>query len=266
MMNINESENMKEVERKPFSSESMRVRCPHCRKLYMVQFADVQESKPRFECVQCRTRFWLSLPDMDLNSELTGIPVQVKETPQNARKVDKREFDASKAEPCPKCFKLVQPGQAECQHCGVLIGKMKELTFQEGGPQHSPALAAGWKKLLGNYGDEAIHREFLRLAQTENSLPYAAAQYGQLLKLMPSDETTEKRIREINALALTMVPPKQANPRSSIYARVWQVPLLGAVVMMAVGMMVPVFRNMVGVGAAVFFVALALQIQLRHRN
>ena len=68
-----------EMERTPYVSESLRVRCPECRKLYMVQFGDIGEAKPRFECVQCRTRFWLSLPEMDLSRELTGIPLQVKE-------------------------------------------------------------------------------------------------------------------------------------------------------------------------------------------
>jgi hypothetical protein len=62
----------------------MRVRCPHCRKLYLVQFADVKESKPKFECIQCRSKFWLSLPDMDLSAEITGIPVHVKDVPRPA--------------------------------------------------------------------------------------------------------------------------------------------------------------------------------------
>src|ERR1035437_9843573 len=101
-MDTMEEKEMKELERKPYSSESMRVRCPHCRKLYMVQFNDIKEAKPRFECVQCNHRFWVSMPDMDLSKELTGIPVQFKEAPpQKTKKAD----PALASEPCPKCFK-----------------------------------------------------------------------------------------------------------------------------------------------------------------
>src|SRR5258708_4496219 len=141
---------MNEMERKPYSSESMRVRCPHCRKLYLVQFNDVKEAKPRFECVQCHERFWLSLPDMDLSAELQGLPVKMKEVPQaQVKRPD--ALTAKSTEPCPKCFKIVQTGTPECPHCGVLINKMKELAFAEDGMPRSEALATAWKKVLANY-------------------------------------------------------------------------------------------------------------------
>ena len=264
MMISKESDLMKELERKPYSSEAMRVRCPHCRKLYLVQFTDVQESKPRFECVQCRTRFWLSLADMDLSNEVVGLPVQLKEAPQ--KKPVPSSAPAAQTETCPKCFKMIRPGLNECNHCGVLLSKMKELTFQEDGPAHSKVLAAHWQKLVGAYDNETLHDEFLLMAQREGHLPYAAAQYGQMLKLMPADETTMKRVRAVNTLASNLVPSVDKSRRRKIFGRLWQMPLVAAVMMMLFGMVLPVFRNMVGVGAALLFVALAMQIQFRPRG
>ena len=176
---------MNELERKPYSSESLRVRCPHCRKLYLVQYNDVKEAKPRFECIQCHDRFWLSLPEMDINSELMGLPLQVKEIPQKSKRVV--DPSAKPTEPCPKCFKLIHAGSSECSHCGVLISKAKELAFQEDRPAHSETLGQAWKNVIANYGDETVHSDFLRIAQRESNLPFAAIQYGQMQKLMPGD-------------------------------------------------------------------------------
>jgi hypothetical protein len=264
-----EKTNMNELERKPYSSESMRVRCPHCRKLYLVQYADVKEARPRFECVQCHERFWLSMPDTDVATELTGIPVQMKEAPPAVIKAKRVVAVNKNSEPCPKCFKLISAGTSECPHCGVLIQKMKDLAFTENTVPHSDGLATAWKKVVADYATDATHAEFLRLCQREQNLAFAAGQYGQMQKLMPSDETTRKRISEVQALASVMVPRSSRARGAKLGgdpSRLWQIPLMASVLMMIVGVFVPVFRNMVGVGAAFFFLALAFQIQFRRRE
>lgn len=249
------------LERTPYTSESFRVRCPHCRKLYLVQFNDVQEAKPRFECVQCHSRFWLSLPDMDLSAELTGIPLQVKEVPAKP----KPQAPAVDLEPCPKCFKTNPTGSTECQHCGIMISKAKGLDF-ENYPARSTQLEGAWKKVVADYGDEAAHQEFIRASVNEQNIPYAAAQYGQMQKLMPTDDITKKRIREIQALGDTLMPPREAKKPGFYYPRLWQIPLLGAAILIIVGMVLPMFRQIVGVGAAFLFLGVAMQIQLRKRE
>lgn len=258
-------ESMKELERKPYSSEAMRVRCPHCRKLYLVQFADVKESKPKFECIQCRSRFWLSLTDMDLSSEIIGLPIHVKEAPRTRPVV--QDPNAAK-EPCPKCFKPNAVGAIECSSCGVIIAKAKEgLAFIEGVPR-SDTLALLWKKVVGDYATDATHHEFLRACQKENNLVYASAQYGQMLKLMPADETTRQRVQEVLSLGSAPIEEKTTGffkRARTHYSKLWQVPLFGAALMIIVGLAVPVFRNLIGVGAAFLFLAAAFQIQFRRR-
>ncbi len=250
-----------DMERTPYSAESFRVRCPHCNKLYLVQFHDIQEAKPRFECVQCHSRFWLSLPDMDLSNELQGIPLQVKEVPQ------KPKAPVKETEPCPKCFKLVALHANECKHCGVMLGKARAgLDFVDNIPQRSGTLESAWRRVMADYGDEASHTEFIRMSQTERNLPYAAAQYGQMLKLMPTDEVTKQRISEIQNLGNVMMPARAEKRSGYMYPRLWQIPLLGATILIVVGMVLPMFRNIVGVGAAFLFLGIAMQLQLRRRN
>ncbi|MBX3022032.1 MAG: hypothetical protein KF799_10180 [Bdellovibrionales bacterium] len=253
-----------EMERTPLTApETLRVRCPHCRKLYLVQFSDIQEAKPRFECVQCRTRFWMSLPEMDLTGEVMGLPLQVKETPVKAK------APIIKKEPCPKCFKPIEMGRNECPSCGVLVEKYRsQMEFSEHGiPPHSSHLATLWKGLVGDYGNEGLHTEFLRVCQRERNLAYAAAQYSQMQKLMPQDEITSKRLREVQALAMTYLPPRALGTRAPrMYPRLWQIPLMAATLVIIVGMIAPVFRNMVGIGAALLFLAAALQFQMRRRD
>lgn len=260
---------MNEMERTPYSTtESLRVRCPHCRKLYLVQFTDIQESKPRFECVQCHSRFWLSLPDMDLSGEIFGIPENVKEAPSRPKTIDKNATPKREMEPCPKCFKLNEHGAKECQHCGVVIDKYKAThDFTEPMPMHSRTLEHIWKKVIADYGNESLHADFMRACNKERNLAYAGAVYSQMQKLMPTDETTTKRLREIQALGSIMLPTSDNRKSSSrLYPRLWQVPLIGASLLIVVGLVLPVARNMVGVGAAFLFIAIAINFQLRSRD
>lgn len=256
---------MNEMERMPnFSSaESLRVRCPNCRKLYLVQYADIQEAKPRFECVQCHTRFWLALGDMDFKSEIFGIPVQQKAPPPAPRaRVSER-----KESPCPKCFKLNATGATECEHCGVVIEKYRgSLDFTEPVPTHSRTLEQLWRRVIADYPNPEIHNEFIRACQRENNLAFAGAQYAQMRKLMPTDEETSRRLKEIQAQGAVLMPPLSEKPVQRIYPRLWQVPLFVSTVMITVGSALPVFRNMVGVGAAILFIAVAMHLQMRRRH
>lgn len=208
------------------ATDSLRVRCPSCRKLYMVQFSDIKEARPRFECVQCHSRFWLSLPDMDLGNELAGIPMQVKETPSSPRPVMAK---------------------------GIVA------------PTHSSGLAIAWQKVVADFADDRAHDDFIRTAMRERNLAFAGFQYGQMLKLMPSDETTRKRVGEIQALGGQLMPPRpEERPPRMFSRRLLQLPLALASVMIVMGLLIPFFRNLVGVGAALLFLAIALQWQFRR--
>lgn len=257
---------IREMERTPISSpESLRVRCPHCRKLYLVQFSDIQEAKPRFECAACHDRFWISLAEMDFSTEVDGLPVQVKEPPKIKKEIPPVSVPGAvvESDPCPKCFKLTPSGLAECIHCEVVIAKArKDLSIEEPLPPHSAHLEKLWQAVISAYDSVAAHDEFFRAAQSEGNLGYAAALYGQMLKLMPMDEVTQSRVAQIKAVGSTMLPPREPSEERFVrkaFSRLWLLPLLGGVICLGVGMALPAFRNIAGVGAAFLFLAVAMR-------
>jgi hypothetical protein len=262
------------LESKRSGADSLRVRCPHCRKLYLVQYADIHEAKPRFECVQCHNRFWLSIADIDVQSEIMGIPIQLKEAPPRL-KASREVMEAFKGptEPCPKCDKLNPKDSRECVHCGVLMERHREVVKEAEKPalfRVSPRLENFWQRVLADYTNETLHRDFINACQKENNLIYAASQYAQMQKVMPSDEMASRRIREVQGLAMSFVPEaeKRGEERGYLrgYFRLWQIPLLGAAVLIITGLALPPFRNMAGVGAAFLFLAIALQLQFYKRS
>jgi hypothetical protein len=220
-----------EVERIPYSSttESLRVRCPSCRKLYLVKYADIQEAKPRFECVQCHSRFWLPLADIDLNGEVSGIPIQLRESPLalRSRPVEHKEPEST--------------------------------------PAHSRTLEQLWRRVIADYPNRELHSEFIRACQRERNLGYAGAQYSQMRKLMPTDEETGRRLKEIQALGSVAMSSVLEKAARRVYPRLWQVPLLVSTIMIVIGSALPVFRNMIGVGAAILFVGVAMHLHFRGR-
>lgn len=255
---------MRDMERMPISTppESLRVRCPHCRKLYLVQYSDIQESKPRFECEECHDRFWISLPDMDFSVEVDGLPVSMKEAPASARTRMPDLGVGSATEECPKCHKLTPKFAPECVHCGVVISKTrKALTFRENLPTHSVRLEQLWHRVIGAYDNAGVHDEFISAAESEKALPYAAALYGQMQKLMPMDETTLSRLKQIEVMASAMIPTPE--PKGARHpwrgSRLWQFPLLAGVILLGVGMSSAAMRNIAGVGAAFIFMAVVMR-------
>ncbi len=255
---------MRDMERTPISTppESMRVRCPHCRKLYLVQYTDIQESKPRFECVECHDRFWISLADMDFSVEVDGLPLSMKEAPTIARGRGS-ETGSLATEECPKCHKLTPRFASDCVHCGVVLSKTrKSLTFRENLPPHSPRLEGLWHKVIGAYDDINVHDEFIAAAESEKALPYAAALYAQMKKLMPVDETTLGRLKQIEAMGAAMAPTPEA-VKSDVHpwraSRLWQFPLFLGVLLLIVGLSAPAMRNIAGLGAAFIFMAVVMR-------
>lgn len=237
-----------------FTSESLRVRCPHCRKLYLVQRADIRETRPRFECVQCRERFWLSVEDITGREEIVGLPLQVKESPK-----------PQKVEACPKCRATIAVGSLECGSCGVVISKWKAARSSKASPiPASETLHREWQKVIDGFGSATTHDDFIASCRRDKNLPFAAQQYANLLQVLPGDEQIQQRIREIENLALAQVAVTEKKMGLRM-PTLWQWPLIIGGLMILLGLALPLFRNMVGAGAAVIFVSLALRWQFGPR-
>ncbi len=216
-------------------SETFRVRCPSCRKLYLVQFSDIQEAKPRFECIQCHSRFWLPLEDLGVSGEISGIPIQFKESPRKVQSSAPRVV--------------------------------------EKGPETEVArpLKEKWQKVLGNYGDLVQHEEFIAICQRENDLAFAARMYGSMKQLMPSDEQTQSCLKKLAAIGTVQVemaarPHTPSFKRRKSRIRITHLPYLLGAGLVVFGLITPMFRNIAGLGAALLFASIAAHLQFRRKS
>lgn len=58
------------------SPDRLRVRCPECFKPYNIEVAEIREAKPRFECVSCRSQFWIDFAEaLNHPSDIIGFLV-----------------------------------------------------------------------------------------------------------------------------------------------------------------------------------------------
>jgi hypothetical protein len=138
---------------------------------------------------------------------------------------------------------------------------VKELEFKEPVPLHSPHLTALWQAVIAAYEIPIKHDDFIRACHVEGNLQYAAALYTQMLKLMPSDEVSVKRLEQVKVLA-GIANPLESKAISALLrssSRLWQIPLAGGVICLVVGLALPAFRNIAGVGAAFLFLAMAMR-------
>lgn len=246
-------------------SQTVKVRCPQCFKLYAVKALEIHETKPKFECHQCKTRFWLAYPECLEQPEVMGFPVEWLET-QLSRSVSSAPQSAIKTEKCPKCQIEHMAGQKECFHCGLIFEKYqaKEENRVNLLPPAHPDLSKHWGRVLEGYESETRHLQFLKDCQKKKGLDYASYQYGRILEINPSDERAQAMKDMILALTQTQLEttPTQKSAPEKIKAkwpRVSTVAMLIGFALIMVGFSSPQFKNLIGFGAAVLFLSLAIR-------
>lgn len=189
---------------------------------------EIHDPRPKFECVSCHTRFWVPYPECVGQTEIIAFPITWLQ--QGETTAEQKEA------PAP----LGLPSQSE----------LKKL----------------WDKVIAHYSDQESHNEFLRMAQMTGELLFASQQYQKMLQLNGDDDIARQMLERV--VALTTVP----GPRTNI--NIWYslrhqlgisgLLILASVVMMLAGWLLPLLRNLVGVGAALFFLMLTIRIYLRR--
>ena len=258
--------------------DTVKVRCPKCYQPYKIFASDIKESRPKFQCKSCESRFWLPFPEALNRSEQIGFPVSwLGVKAEDSQHQDKliaadEQLDRPFEKTCPNCKKRHAIDLKECPHCGVIAKKAEDFEkFKIDGVQSTAKMRELWKNIHDNFENEDGHLEFLMEAERERCLEYASVKYSEIEEAMGPDPIVEKMKSRISALKgqVGVVRPrvesrvkKTVKPKRT-WIRFSNFILLVAVVVCGVGMSIPGGQNMVGVGAAIAFFSLALRMLQR---
>lgn len=269
----------------------LRVRCPHCYKLYSVSSDEVHEARPKFECTDCHGRFWIAYAEsLEHASGVIGFPLEEKSSPNT----QKNSEPATKPFACPKCGEAYAGGDRECTRCGVFFDKFSAGEVKRTEPSSSPELKDLWETALNEYDNFERHRQFLVYAQAEGNLEFALSKYDLILSSCPTDNVAMQARTEAKALLVARAEARmpipgvatsypatskrvselsgQRMPISSVFAHIpLRIPgvrfstliMFMCGVVIAMGLFVPGLRNLVGFGSSILFFILALRYYFR---
>lgn len=262
-------ENTPVTEPKLETNSTIHVRCPDCYKLFAVNSSEIVDSKPRFKCTDCQTLFWIPYPESLNQQEILGFRLEWLEAPETP---PTGEFL------CPKCQTPYSAGQAECHSCGIVFDKLKINDDPSPEIQSSPEIKDLWERVIQDYDKGEVHQKFVHRCQKEGCLDVAAAHYGQILSAHPGDERARKMSEQVRLLveAHYTFPLKEREEASRVESSAHshrerdrrRLPLFALVLvlsalLMGAGFAIPELRNLVGFGASMLFLALALRYYIR---
>lgn len=251
----------------------IKVRCPECLKLYAIDPEEIKSTKPKFQCLQCKTKFWLAYPESLGQDEIIGIRwTKIHETTFVSPNATDHEGVAESTEialkpsmdPCPQCHQLILRGISECPKCGVLIQRFLSLKkLREEEEQGFPAsreLRRIWTEVIDRYDDKKVHQDFIHACQNERNLAYAARQYGKILSALPSDEmglTMRDQIVALTQLSVNTHGKSDKPRKEKAFWNFTSFIIFFSTILIVVGLFLEPLRNMVGVGVAIIFFTLA---------
>ncbi|RME16746.1 MAG: hypothetical protein D6797_03910 [Bdellovibrio sp.] len=251
--------------------EGVQVRCPKCFKLYVVPVHALKDKQTQFTCLKCQEGFWLPYPECLEQKALIGLPLEwleknkepsvSKESVETAPETSSSNLLEAPFR-CPQCGRPSEPAQKECGYCGVVFEKLKSRDKEEE-PSASLELKKLWQSLLEDYNNEQRHEAFLEQALRENALEFAAYKYRGILDSCGEDTLAKKFLNQIEAL--TLVRPEMQNlykkpSRKPRRFFTWTSLIIALSTFLVVfGYWVPQMRNLMGLGASILFITLALK-------
>jgi predicted nucleic acid-binding Zn-ribbon protein len=267
-------ENLRGGDEQP--KEQLKIRCPDCLKLYTVKSAEIHEARPRFQCVDCQTQFWISFSEaIASGEEIMGFPLDwLGESSARDKKIHS-EISA-KAFSCPKCGQAYASGDTECVKCGVVFLRFKDTARpSQDDVRASVEVRELWEAVLADYDNFEKHQIFINAAIADRSLPYAAGQYARILEVCPQDVSAQKAQKEITSMAFAGFESNVVRSEPAVSGlfsgldfsfrkiRLTTYIMFMCGVVIAMGILLPHQRNLVGVGTAVMFFILALRYYFR---
>lgn len=269
-----------------------QMRCPKCRKLYSVQGEQMRSaSLPlKFECLvpTCKTRYYAELTNAEIIDgvktwEIEVPPAKEPATPPQPERpvitvrtaIEKAPVTAEMK--CPKCGTRNAISAAECKTCGIVFAKAKSL-FRQEKPENEGItgeislagrreLAELWENVMANYEDQERHDRFVRACYEAHCLPYASHKYSRILSASPNEEIAKAMRKRIIALASHKFETRGEKPSFKI-----RMPGLNSLVLilgsttMAMGLMLPGFQNLTGLGLSAVLLAIGVRFFIRRQQ
>jgi len=270
-----------------------QMRCPKCRKLYSVQGEQMRSASAplKFQCLvsTCKVRYYAELVDAEA---IDGIRTWEMETPLQAPVPPASQPNKDKPAPatraavekapvtaemkCPKCGTRNAISAAECKVCGIVFAKAKALFRQEKPEAEGITgeislagrreLAELWDNVMTDYEDLDRHERFVRACYEAGCLPYASHKYSRILSATPNEEIAKAMRKRIVALASHKLESRSKSgfkmPMPGLNSLIL---ILGATVM-AIGFLLPGFKNLTGLGLSAVLLAIGMRIFIRRQE
>ncbi|MDP3503343.1 MAG: hypothetical protein Q8S33_23615 [Myxococcales bacterium] len=135
---------------------------------------------------------------------------------------------------CPKCISKRDDTALACHTCGLIFANASDQAPPED-------LAAMWRELLREWGDESRHAAIRRLCIERNQLPALARLYRLRLAAMPEDPLAQRGRDEVFAAASSVMMvqrPGGGEPARAPLAVQVVVGVVAVLVTMAAGVMI----------------------------
>ncbi len=268
--------------------ERVRVRCPQCQRPYSVEAHLIESTQPKFQCRTCQTGFTFDWPQAYWESELPTFPISQQvvfkaplrepvvdaELPKDA-KTSLQSDPAQETRTCPSCEVAVAVQLADCPSCGLNFLKHQEIQERRqeakakgrGLVEGPKELEEAWAKVLENWDDLIWQQSFIRACDRVSRLDFAAAKYKGILEVQPNDEIAIRMQNQVQAIAEAAVKvtaaPRRVPRRKFKTGGLTSLAILLALIVIAFGLSSPAYRNLVGLGASLFFISLFIRFFLR---
>jgi ribosomal protein L32 len=172
----------------------VKVQCDLCKDIVVADFAVVSDGVIELACPSCRGKFSVNATR---SRRVTGQEV-VSGEGQRARRASMPAHHEP-AMTCPKCGERQRPAPA-CRSCGLAAERMADFARDEEG-EVSPAVQAGWQRVLGSWKDAAGHEGLAQLIAAENAYAWGARRYREVLRARGEDSVAAEQIARLARMA-----------------------------------------------------------------
>lgn len=253
----------------------LQLRCPSCRKLYLVNSRDLQSAHPHFDCKACKVTFTFANPPKN--------PAMIPTRIVSLAKINSREpvkevlGEDSELKKCVKCSKWNPRVSQECYACGLVFEKAESVTAEMRQLGALPSLIKAWAELIKDYSNMAKHMAFVDQCEDLQALPFALKKYQELKELQPQDSLAKKMFNSVlfkNISSRAQKLPFLLMVKTEIQRRIQQInwhkvlklsPIVISFVLIMMGLLKPGWRNLIGGGVSLLFLTIGLTISIKGR-